>query len=328
MTKDRRHQLIEQIKQFIKNTQRHKIIKIKETAALIGRLNFLRTQFREASLYLMLIDSAKTRAIKTQGWTGMMVSPLEALKELYWWIKKIAENKKQQIQDPIPHATIVTDASPQREMESEGIPDRKNKTSILSSEKTQTTDHNNTYPGQSEHNNRFTLETMQFGRLIIEERNNIGDMQDLEPHATDIYIRNSTQQIDQQLRDSGFKRTTYQISQHIQLQVDERMILSSSTNINHEQRNVENKIRQSTGNINNANLAGSVKVYKAKDSIYIKFLSLGSAQMILDIGQRMKDKGLKLPSINVAAFILKLNQTQEEIYSQDLWRLGDFQKME
>ncbi|KAA6404236.1 MAG: hypothetical protein EZS28_000223 [Streblomastix strix] len=65
------------------NTYRHKIIKIIETAALIGRLNFLRTQFREASLYLMIIDSAKTRAVKTQGWTGMMVSPLEALKELY-----------------------------------------------------------------------------------------------------------------------------------------------------------------------------------------------------------------------------------------------------
>ncbi|KAA6380346.1 MAG: putative Transposon Ty3-I Gag-Pol polyprotein [Streblomastix strix] len=113
MTKDRRHQLIDQVKQFIKNTQRHKIIKIKETAALIGRLNFLRTQFREASLYLMLMYSAKTRAVKTQGWTGMMVSPLEALKELYWWIKKIAENKKQQIQDQIPQAIVVTDASPQ-----------------------------------------------------------------------------------------------------------------------------------------------------------------------------------------------------------------------
>ncbi|KAA6401267.1 MAG: putative Transposon Ty3-I Gag-Pol polyprotein [Streblomastix strix] len=113
MTKDRRHQLLEQIKQFVKNAQRHKIIKIKETAALIGRLNFLRTQFGEASLYLMQIDSAKTRAVKTQGWTGMMVSPLEALKELYWWIKKITENKKIYIQPPIPQATAVTDASPQ-----------------------------------------------------------------------------------------------------------------------------------------------------------------------------------------------------------------------
>ncbi|KAA6386936.1 MAG: putative Transposon Ty3-I Gag-Pol polyprotein [Streblomastix strix] len=112
MTKDRRHQLIDYVKQFIKNTQWHKIIKIKETAALIGRLNFLRTQFRESSLQLMLIDSAKTRAVKTQGWTGMMISLLEALKELYWWIRKTAENKKQQIQDLIPQATVLPYVSP------------------------------------------------------------------------------------------------------------------------------------------------------------------------------------------------------------------------
>ncbi|KAA6365725.1 MAG: hypothetical protein EZS28_038749 [Streblomastix strix] len=112
MTKDRRHQII-QVKQFIKNTQRHQIIKIKEITALIGRLNFLRIQFIEASLYPMLIDSAKTRAVITQGWTGMIVSPLEALKELYLCIKQIAENKKQQTQDPIPQATVVTDASSQ-----------------------------------------------------------------------------------------------------------------------------------------------------------------------------------------------------------------------
>ncbi|KAA6359179.1 MAG: hypothetical protein EZS28_045294 [Streblomastix strix] len=65
-----------------------KKIKIKKAAALIGKLNFLRTKFWESSFYLMLIDSAKTRA-------------------------KIAENKKQQIQDLIPQATVQTDASPQ-----------------------------------------------------------------------------------------------------------------------------------------------------------------------------------------------------------------------
>ncbi|KAA6319116.1 MAG: hypothetical protein EZS28_054858, partial [Streblomastix strix] len=55
----------------------------KRKAALIRRLNFLRTQFREASLYLMLIDSAKASAVKTQSRTGKMVSPLGALKQLY-----------------------------------------------------------------------------------------------------------------------------------------------------------------------------------------------------------------------------------------------------
>ncbi|KAA6394425.1 MAG: hypothetical protein EZS28_010049 [Streblomastix strix] len=77
------------------------------------KLNFLGTQFSEASLYLMLIYSAKTRIFKTQCWTGIIVSPLDALKELYCQIKKITENKKQYIQDPIPQAIVVTDASSQ-----------------------------------------------------------------------------------------------------------------------------------------------------------------------------------------------------------------------
>ncbi|KAA6402475.1 MAG: hypothetical protein EZS28_002009 [Streblomastix strix] len=94
ITKDRRHQLIEYVKQFIKKTYRHTIIKIKETATLIGRLNFLRARFKQASLCLMLQDSAKTKVIKVQYWTGMMVSLLKTLKELYQLIKKIAENKK------------------------------------------------------------------------------------------------------------------------------------------------------------------------------------------------------------------------------------------
>ncbi|KAA6376894.1 MAG: hypothetical protein EZS28_027579 [Streblomastix strix] len=86
---------------------------IGQTTARIGGLNFLKTQFGEASLHLMLMDSGKTRAFKTQCWIEMMISPLEALKELYWWIKKIPENRKQQILDSTPQATVVTDASPQ-----------------------------------------------------------------------------------------------------------------------------------------------------------------------------------------------------------------------
>ncbi|KAA6381660.1 MAG: hypothetical protein EZS28_022813 [Streblomastix strix] len=83
MTKDRKYHLIEQVKQFIRNTQRHKTIMIKEPVGLSGRLNFLRTQFWEGSLYLMIIDSANTRTVKTQDWIRMMVSPIDALKELY-----------------------------------------------------------------------------------------------------------------------------------------------------------------------------------------------------------------------------------------------------
>ncbi|KAA6385852.1 MAG: hypothetical protein EZS28_018621, partial [Streblomastix strix] len=88
---------------FHDQRQKAPVNNIKETAALIGRLNSLKTQLREASLYLMLIDSVKTRAVKTQGWTGMMVSSLEILKELYRWIKK--NSRKQEIIDIRPNST-------------------------------------------------------------------------------------------------------------------------------------------------------------------------------------------------------------------------------
>ncbi|KAA6375929.1 MAG: hypothetical protein EZS28_028545 [Streblomastix strix] len=58
---------------FLPNTAYNKFPEafrlIKGTAALIERPNFLRIQFREASLYLMRIDSTRTKAVKTQGWT-------------------------------------------------------------------------------------------------------------------------------------------------------------------------------------------------------------------------------------------------------------------
>ncbi|KAA6396923.1 MAG: hypothetical protein EZS28_007551 [Streblomastix strix] len=110
----RMYELIESVSQYIKNTQRYKINKIMETAAPFERLNFLRTQFIEASLYLVLSDSTKTRAVKTQGWTGKMISPIKSQKKLYWSNKKIVENKKKQIQNPIPQTTIITDASPKQ----------------------------------------------------------------------------------------------------------------------------------------------------------------------------------------------------------------------
>ncbi|KAA6360068.1 MAG: hypothetical protein EZS28_044405, partial [Streblomastix strix] len=59
------------------------------------------------------LTQLKTRGVITQGWIGLMISPLEALMDLYLWNKKITENKKQQIQDPIQQATVVTDVLPQ-----------------------------------------------------------------------------------------------------------------------------------------------------------------------------------------------------------------------
>ncbi|KAA6366928.1 MAG: hypothetical protein EZS28_037545 [Streblomastix strix] len=51
--------------------------------------------------------------VKIQICAGMNVYVLEVLFGSYQWIKKITKNKKLQIQDPIPQATVVADASPQ-----------------------------------------------------------------------------------------------------------------------------------------------------------------------------------------------------------------------
>jgi hypothetical protein len=64
-------------------------VKIRQLAALIGRLNFLRPQIKEASLYLIELDKAKTQALKTNSWDGIMKVNKIVIKELKWWIRRI-----------------------------------------------------------------------------------------------------------------------------------------------------------------------------------------------------------------------------------------------
>ncbi|KAA6325315.1 MAG: hypothetical protein EZS28_054085, partial [Streblomastix strix] len=154
------------------------------------------------------------------------------------------------------------------EMESEGIPDRKNKTSILSSIETQITDHNNSHPGKSKLNNRLTLETMQIGRLHTEGGNNTNDLQDMELHAGDRYIRNTIQQTDQQLCDSGSQRSGDTLSQRIQLQMEQSQTIYPSTNTSTWKSTLENEVGQSAGNSNSTDLAGTIVVHQTKEFIH------------------------------------------------------------
>ncbi|KAA6375234.1 MAG: hypothetical protein EZS28_029239, partial [Streblomastix strix] len=154
------------------------------------------------------------------------------------------------------------------EMESEGIPDRKNKASILSGQETQTADYNNSHPGKTKLNNRFTFETMQIGRLLTEERNNLNNLQDMELHAGDRYIRNTIQQTNQQLCNSGSKRSGDTLPQRIQLQMEQSQTIHPSNNTSIKQSTIENEIRQSTGNNNSTDLAGTIVVHQTKEFIH------------------------------------------------------------
>ncbi|KAA6394561.1 MAG: hypothetical protein EZS28_009909 [Streblomastix strix] len=316
--------------------KKNKNIKIRQFAALIGRLNFLRPQIKEASLYLIKLDKAKTQALKTGSWDGIMIVNRVVIKELKWWIRRIGDNQPESLSNKTITCMLTTDASPQGrgsdadtreldrtyttrllerkgsgnvkqcqrnksyllratpfraslqedarsgsldtfrqhnsslrywEMESEGIPDRKNKTGILSGEKTQTTDHNNPHSRKTELNNRFTLETMQIGRLLTEGRNDLNDLQDMELHATDRHIRNTIQQTNQQLCNSGSQRTGDTFPQCVQLQMEQSQIIHPSTYTSIKQSITENEVRQSTGNSNSTDLAGAIVVHQTKEFI-------------------------------------------------------------
>ncbi|KAA6374273.1 MAG: hypothetical protein EZS28_030199 [Streblomastix strix] len=73
---------------------------------------FLRVYVREASLYLRLIDSAKTRALKNKEWKENMVLPKEILLELYLRQGVIMRNQAMTLEVRVPEAVMVSYASP------------------------------------------------------------------------------------------------------------------------------------------------------------------------------------------------------------------------
>ncbi|KAA6382671.1 MAG: hypothetical protein EZS28_021801, partial [Streblomastix strix] len=67
---------------------------------------------REASLYLKLMDSAKTRALKNKEWKENMILPKEILQELYLQQDQVLENQNMTLEIRIPEVVTIQDASP------------------------------------------------------------------------------------------------------------------------------------------------------------------------------------------------------------------------
>ncbi|KAA6351073.1 MAG: hypothetical protein EZS28_051858, partial [Streblomastix strix] len=100
-----------------------------------------------------------------------------------------------------------------------------------------------------------------------EGRNDLNDLQDKQLHATDRHIRNTVQQTNQQLCNSGSQRPRGILPQHVQLQMEQSQTIFPSTNTSIKQIIIENEIRQSTGNINSTDLAGTIVVHQIKEFI-------------------------------------------------------------
>ncbi|KAA6375674.1 MAG: putative Transposon Tf2-6 polyprotein [Streblomastix strix] len=87
-------------------------ITIKQTAKLIGKLNYQRQQFQETSLSLNIIDHQKAQPARLRGWNTTMIMNKTAIPEINWWIQKLWANIPAQLIQIPPQMTLTTDAAP------------------------------------------------------------------------------------------------------------------------------------------------------------------------------------------------------------------------
>ncbi|KAA6370996.1 MAG: hypothetical protein EZS28_033477, partial [Streblomastix strix] len=86
-------------------------IAVKQTAKLIGKLNHLRLQFQEASLFLNTMDHQKAQAARLRGWNTTMIMNKTATPDINWWIAKLRANIPAQLIQIPPQMTMTIDAA-------------------------------------------------------------------------------------------------------------------------------------------------------------------------------------------------------------------------
>jgi ribonuclease HI len=111
-TKKRRQALQTTLLSFLARARHRRMVPCRELASLLGELNFLRTQFPTASLYMSALNAAKTKGVRTRGWNGSTrLTPL-LTGDIKWWLKTIKHNNPHKWTTPRPTCTVTTDASP------------------------------------------------------------------------------------------------------------------------------------------------------------------------------------------------------------------------
>ncbi|KAA6367064.1 MAG: putative reverse transcriptase [Streblomastix strix] len=113
MSEERRLKMIQTLKDWCNVIYKNKSVKIRQLAALIVKLNFLRPQIKEASLYLMELDKAKSLALKTESWDGITIVNRTVIRELKQWIRRIGDNQPESLINKTITCMLTTDTSPQ-----------------------------------------------------------------------------------------------------------------------------------------------------------------------------------------------------------------------
>ncbi|KAA6356056.1 MAG: hypothetical protein EZS28_048418, partial [Streblomastix strix] len=113
MSEERKSKMALTLKDWCNTIYKNRNVKIRQLAALIGRLNFLRPQIKEASLYLIELDKAKTQALKTESYDRIMIENRAIIKELKRWIRRIGDNQPESLINKAITCMSTIDTSPQ-----------------------------------------------------------------------------------------------------------------------------------------------------------------------------------------------------------------------
>ncbi|KAA6325040.1 MAG: hypothetical protein EZS28_054117 [Streblomastix strix] len=93
------------------NGGHRKFIRIKNLTSLLGKLNFLKTQFQDGVLHSLKLEASLRKAI-IKGWHSYTQVQPSAISDVEWWKSKIKLNKGRSILAPSStSATVTTDAS-------------------------------------------------------------------------------------------------------------------------------------------------------------------------------------------------------------------------
>ncbi|KAA6393041.1 MAG: hypothetical protein EZS28_011437 [Streblomastix strix] len=87
-------------------------ITVMQTAKLIEKLNYLRQQFQETSLFLNIMDHQKAQAARLRGWNTQNIMNKTAIPDINWWIAKLRANIPTQLIQILPQMIMIKDAAP------------------------------------------------------------------------------------------------------------------------------------------------------------------------------------------------------------------------
>jgi ribonuclease HI len=110
MKAERKRSLLKALKTWLKRCEEMQMVRNRDLAALLGKLNFLRVQFPRMSLYTAALNRAKVKGVKLSGWNGKTRVSFQQTGELKLLLRWVTNNSPRSICPRAPTATLITDA--------------------------------------------------------------------------------------------------------------------------------------------------------------------------------------------------------------------------